>query len=159
MRMYDRPAPRDEERPEKARAAVAEPAAMAPPHVLALQRTAGNQAVARMLAAGRPQVARLEAGKHVPGQETVNNYIALINGLNYLTNHWRQPDRLDLAPSPDSDLTARHRAMLVRLQTALKTLRSSPGTALASWEQLLPGFQVELRRAGIAGLSSDELAA
>src|SRR3954451_1748515 len=159
MRMYDRLPARDEERPVADRTPVAAPAVVAPMQVLALQRTAGNQACARMLAASRPQVARLEAGKHVPGQETVNNYVALINGLNYLTNHWRQPDRLDLAPSPDSDLTARHRAMLVRLQTALKTLRSSPGTALTLWEQLLPGFQVEIRRAGIAGLSSDELTA
>lgn len=157
--MYVRVPARDEKRRVKDRGAVAEPAAMAPPHVLALQRTAGNQAVGRMLAASRSRVARLESGKHVPGHETVNNYIALINGLNYLTNHWRQPDRLDLAPSPDSDLTARHRAMLVRLQTALQTLHSSPGTALTLWEQLLPVLQVEIRRGGIAGLTSDDVAA
>jgi hypothetical protein len=68
MRMFDRLPAREHECRAKDRAAVAGPAAMAPPHVLALQRTAGNHAVVRMLAAGRPHVARLESGKHVPGQ-------------------------------------------------------------------------------------------
>jgi hypothetical protein len=131
---------------------------LTPSGVLALQRGAGNQAVAGLLSRQGARIARLEAGPHVPAHDTVNNYVALANGLNNLVQRWRNPAAIDVTPSAETDLLPRHRALLGQLQSALKTIKTAPGSALSLWEAISPSFYSELRRGGIAGLNSDDLA-
>jgi hypothetical protein len=88
----------------------------------------------------------------------VNNYIALINGIDHQVMNWKQPGPIDVSPSDAHDLVSAHRDLLVNLHTALVMIKTTPVQALALWEKISPAVHGEVEKSLAAGLAASELA-
>jgi hypothetical protein len=93
-----------------------------------------------------------------PAKLTYNNYVALVNGINFLVHNWKQPGPLNVSPSDDKDLIGRHRGLLDAFRTALLAIKTAPLDALKAWERVSHLLRVELGEASSAQLESEVVA-
>lgn len=134
-----------------------EPAGNTTDHLLDLQRRAGNAAVVHLLQRKTaPTKVTPHAGKSKKA-ENVNNYTALINGLEDTFGDWPKLGALpiNVAPSNPANVLPRHHELLLNARTAAVMMRSTPDTALELWEPTSAQIRAEVAKGTRLGLPKD----
>ena len=90
-------------------------------------------------------------------KETYNNYVALVNGINFLVQHRKKPGKLDVSPSDEQDLLPRHRDVLMEFHSALHLVEDDPDRALTFWDRVLPALTAELKKSLASGFGSADI--
>jgi len=166
-------------RPARPRSAARPAAGGAVVQLSALQRSAGNAAVATLVhgtaAPDRASAiapfclqrkgaktaavpaAKAPAKKRGMQPENVNNYGALVVGLEDQIEHWKKPVPINLAPFGTEHLLHRHGELLAQLHQALLLISKDPESSLALWQALSPRFNTEVGRAVKFGLQPEAI--